>query len=202
MNTQEALKMAIEALEQAKEQLEKYWDEDINRGYDIEEMDDSPILLCEDTINACKEALEAEASEKLIIDFGDGTKAIHAGYSNDENKTPSLVISKLGAGVVGEDATHENLTVINDSDVLVELYFHNINSLGVLLKSVYEVYELNKLPLPNIGKQSIPLYTHPAQSWQGLADDKGIVDFSEMVVTTEFTRGAFWAEQKLKEKNT
>jgi septation ring formation regulator EzrA len=56
--TQEALKMAIEALEQAKEQLEKYWDEDINRGYDIEEMDDSPILLCGDTINVCKEALE------------------------------------------------------------------------------------------------------------------------------------------------
>jgi molybdopterin converting factor small subunit len=58
--TQEALKMAIEALEQAKEQLGKYWDEDINRGYDIEEMDDSPILLCGDTINVCKEALEAK----------------------------------------------------------------------------------------------------------------------------------------------
>jgi hypothetical protein len=57
MTKDEALKMAIEALEQAKEQLEKYWDEDIKRGYYIEEMDDSPILLCGDTINACKEAL-------------------------------------------------------------------------------------------------------------------------------------------------
>jgi hypothetical protein len=64
VTTANALKMAIKALEQAKEQLEKYWDEDINRGYDIEEMDDSPILLCEDTINACKEAL-ASNSEAL-----------------------------------------------------------------------------------------------------------------------------------------
>ena len=57
MNKDEALKMAIEALEQAEKQLTKYWDEDIKRGYYIEDMDESPILLCEDTINACKEAL-------------------------------------------------------------------------------------------------------------------------------------------------
>jgi hypothetical protein len=67
--TQEALKMAIEALEQAEEQLKKYWNEDINRGYYIENMDESPILLCEDTINVCKEALEQPAEQhKAFMD--------------------------------------------------------------------------------------------------------------------------------------
>jgi hypothetical protein len=65
MSKDEALKMAIEALEQAEKQLEKYWNEDINRGYDIEDMNESPIILCEDTINACKEALEQPAQEPV-----------------------------------------------------------------------------------------------------------------------------------------
>ena len=60
---QEALKMAIEALEQAEKQLEKYWDEDIKRGYYIEEMDDSPMLSCGDALNACKKVLEQPAQE-------------------------------------------------------------------------------------------------------------------------------------------
>jgi hypothetical protein len=57
MNKDEALKMAIEALEQAEKQLIDYWNADIKRGYYIEEMDDTPILLCKDTIESCKEAL-------------------------------------------------------------------------------------------------------------------------------------------------
>jgi len=65
MTKDEALKMAIDALEQAEKQLKKYWNADIKRGYDIEEMDDTPILLCKDTINACKEALEQPAQEPV-----------------------------------------------------------------------------------------------------------------------------------------
>ena len=57
MSKDEALKMAIEALEQAEKQLIDYWNADIKRGYYIEEMDDTPILLCKDTIESCKEAL-------------------------------------------------------------------------------------------------------------------------------------------------
>ena len=42
----------------------------------------------------------------------------------------------------------------------------------------------------------IPLYTHPAPSWQGLSDK----DFNE-AHDIEFRRGAAWAEQILEEKN-
>jgi hypothetical protein len=64
--TQESLEMAIEALIQAHKQLGKYWDADIKRGYDIEEMNDSPMLSCRDAIRACKEAL-ATNEESLLV---------------------------------------------------------------------------------------------------------------------------------------
>ena len=136
MSKDEALKMAIEALEQAEKQLEKYWNEDINRGYDIEDMNESPIILCEDTINACKEALEQPAQE------------------------PVAWMSKMGS-----------FTAIAET----------------------------KKQLPK-GTEPIPLYTHPAQSWQGLTDDEigQIIVNSKSLLAIDFYRAI---EQALKEKN-
>jgi hypothetical protein len=85
MNKDEALKMAIEALEQAEKQLKEYWNADIKRGYDIEEMDDTPILLCKDTINACKEALASncEALEQPAQEVKD---TIFSNYNENISK--------------------------------------------------------------------------------------------------------------------
>ena len=48
----------------------------------------------------------------------------------------------------------------------------------------------------------MPVYANPAQPWQRLADNDGAIDYRDVDVTTEFVRGALWADQKLKEKNT
>ncbi len=48
-----------------------------------------------------------------------------------------------------------------------------------------------------------PLYTTPQQRpWVGLVNKDKVLDFGDSHVTTEFARGALWAEAKLKEMNT
>jgi hypothetical protein len=53
------------------------------------------------------------------------------------------------------------------------------------------------------GRYTVPLYTTPQQRpWVGLVNKDKVLDFGDAHVTTEFARGALWAEAKLKELNT
>ena len=49
--------------------------------------------------------------------------------------------------------------------------------------------------------ESIPLYTHPAPSWQGLSDDEIDKEALKGDHAAYFALGALWANQALKEKN-
>ncbi len=50
---------------------------------------------------------------------------------------------------------------------------------------------------------AFPVYTTPQQRpWVGLVNKEKVLDFGDAHVTTDFARGALWAEAKLKEMNT
>jgi hypothetical protein len=172
-----ALKMAIEALEQAKKQLTKYWDEDIKRGYYIEEMDDSPILLCGDAINACKEALEQPAQEPV------------ATIQQFERKW----IEKEAL----EQPNNERKSIMQPEIKLAD---------GITVEEWHELREPKEQPAQEpveLIRNENGNYS-PKREWQGLTDDeveKLWKKFETELVGSDIRDWTHAIEQALKEKN-
>ena len=146
MNKQtEALKMAIETLEAFE-----------ITGY------------CDETIQACKEALEQPA--RLVS------------YAPDKS-TCTLNIDGEEVYFNQEQPAQEPVAWMTKWE----------NQDGEIKYAVYE---------EKIGKFDIPLYTHPAPSWQGLSFDEVVAINNQWVNHDDPITFARAIETKLKEKNT
>jgi hypothetical protein len=188
--TNEALKMAIDALEMAHDlqltgilSFKKY---KLNSDVDI-------IKKLEKTLNACKEALEQFA-------FMDEVKYGQS-FMLDGKHVPLETVYKQPA------QKYETWIDVNDKLPEPEINFLSFSETYGYQVSMYSNNPFNSTLLPTFEKlkidkwMPIPVYTQPHQ-WQGLTDDEiqaiRIKTFDAVATNYEAYRAI---EQALKEKN-
>jgi len=188
MNKNEALKMAIEALEDAQKCL---------MGHLF--LEKLPYV---EAINACEEALEQPTQEPVATIQQFERKWIDK-EALKQPEEPRLVSYALDCSTCTLNIDGEEVYFNREQpaqEPVAWLYKREKYSGDWYVVTNYE--KENDSGSQNIEAYDIPLYTHPHQ-WQGLTDDEIVKELerTDEYVGKSFFAGVRWAEQALRSKN-
>ena len=192
-NKDEALKMAIEALEA--------WDGTIEYQYTgTREAMSYLTHIAQKTpaiINACKEALEQPAQELVAwtksIDKALETLEFYVGSVDTSTLHPHVKLNYEDFLSIVKSIKQFKNSIVNTNR---EIMYFGLSSKNEWIKISKDTFDFRVN-----NKRKMKLYTHPTPSWVGLSDDEIDKEALKDDHAAYFALGALWANQALKEKN-